>query len=193
MFFPFNRKMNRLFIRKLIYPGLAGCGLVLSGCSSPEPAANNNFAAIESLPVAPYPCEQTKGNVRVVLKKVEHATIFTADNVQGAIPRAAYPVSTMGITYEVDALGNEPVKNWNVTTDKLAIDSHVVGGETMPANIVPGSSSILGPAPGVSSRSAEQTIHIRCGTVPSGPATLTLKAGFNDETETFVFENVALN
>lgn len=187
-------------MKNFIFAALAASALVLAGCASSDVMNVGGPAPFApAVPLAtPYECTRTKGNVRVILVKVERATVFTAENVQDAKPGKVYPVATMGITYLVEALGNEPIKNWNVTTDEIAIGNHLVGSEAMPANITPGSSSSIGPTETRPRRlSADrcyvEEAHIRCGSVPPGAATLTLKAGFNDETETFVFENVPLN
>jgi hypothetical protein len=181
----------------------AGLGLVLSGCSTPELVNDGAAASTPAIsPLAPYECEQTKGDVRIVLIKVERATVFTSDNVQDPKPGKVYPVTTVGVVYRIDALGNEPIKNWNVTTDEIMIGTHRVGdGEKLPTNITPGSAGSVGPLGNEprglpafdSKRSAVQEFHVRCGPVPSGMATLTLRTGFNDKTETFVFTNVPLN
>lgn len=187
-------------MKKFILGALAGSALVLGGCTTSltMTAGGSGTDALVVNPVWPYECTQTKGNVRVVLMKVERTTIFTSDYVQDAKPGKVYPVTTMGLTYRIEALGDEPIKNWNVNTDEIAIGGHRVGGEKLPSNITAGDSSSIGPTDagprGVSAkRSAIQTVHIRCGSVPSGSATLTLRTGFNDETEKFVFENVPLN
>jgi hypothetical protein len=92
-------------------------------------------------PLAPYEREQTKGNIRVVLLKVERATVFTSQNVQGAEPGKSYPVPMIGVTYLVEALGSEPFKNPNTYGDSaegISIGSH---GVLTPENLIPGSAA----------------------------------------------------
>jgi hypothetical protein len=191
-------------LEKFAWSGLAGMALVLAGCASPESMNANNPAptSVAAAPVVPYECTQTKGQVRVVLLKVERATIFTSDNVQDAKPGKIYPVPTVGIVYRIEALGNEPIKNWNITTEEVKVGNQRVGdNQKMPPNITPGSNASIGPLGdeprGVpvldAERSTIEQIYVRCGPVPSGMATLTLNTGFNDKTETFVFSNVPLN
>ena len=45
----------------------------------------------------------------VFLRVVE---VFTSDGIRDAAPGKTYPVPTVGITYLIEALGNEAVTNW---------------------------------------------------------------------------------
>jgi hypothetical protein len=161
-------------------------------------------------PLAPYEREQTKGNVRVVLLKIERATIFTSQNVRDAAPDKSYPVPVIGITYLVEALGNEPIKNWNVysTGEEITIGGHKISefdAALMPENLIPGGQGTTSPASGYGNRLGElpksfdkkrssvEELYVPSGSSQTGMTHLQLKAGFNDHPETFIFDNVPLN
>ena len=158
-------------------------------------------------PLVPYEREQTKGNVRVVLLKVERATVFTSQNVQGAEPGKSYPVRVIGATYLVEALGNEPIKNWNgySTGEEISIGGHKISDDAlMPQNLTPGSAGIHSPTSTANNsvelpksfdkkRSSVEEIYVRAGSSQTGMMRLKLQAGFNDHPETFIFENIPLN
>src|SRR5271163_3276681 len=93
-------------------------------------------------PLSPYEREQTIGNVRVVLLKIERATVFTSQNVQDAAPDKSYPVPMIGVTYLVEVLGNEPITNRNMYSDSvedISIGGHKVSDSALPENLLPGS------------------------------------------------------
>jgi len=159
-------------------------------------------------PLVPYEREQTKGNVRVVLLKVERATVFTSQNIRDAKPDRSYPVPVIGVTYLVEALGNELIKNWNVysTGEEITIGGQKVESDAfMPENLIRGSKGVTSPASAYGNRLGElpksfdknrssvEEIHVPTGSSQRGMVRLQLKAGFNDHPETFIFDNVPLN
>jgi hypothetical protein len=159
-------------------------------------------------PLAPYEREQTIGNVRVVLLKIERATIFTSQNVRDAAPDKSYPVPMIGVTYLIEALGNEPIKNWlmNESDEDISIGGHkVLDATIMPENLISGSSGVLGspstyangpeelPKSFNKKRSSVEEIHLRAEPSQTGMMHLQLKVGFNDHPETFIFDNIPVN
>jgi hypothetical protein len=159
-------------------------------------------------PLAPYEREQTRGNVRVVLLKIERATIFTSQNVQGAGPDKSYPVPMIGVTYLIEALGSEPIKHWNgySTGEEISIGGHKISDNAlMPENLIPGSDGITSPASGYGNRLGElpksfdkkrssvEELYVRAEPFQTGVTQLKIQAGFNDHPETFIFDNVPLN
>jgi hypothetical protein len=131
--------------------------LALVGCSTPErPVANVLPSAKPSL--MPYEREQTKGNVRVVLLKVERTTVFTSLNVQNAESGKSYPVPMLGITYLVEALGDEPFKHFNVYSygGEISINGQKVDDEAFrPQNLNGGSDGINSPPSAYGNRLGE--------------------------------------
>jgi hypothetical protein len=162
-------------------------------------------------PLAPYEREQTRGNVRVVLLKIERATVFTSQNVQGAEPGKSYPVPMIGVTYMVEALGNEPFKNPNTYGDDVEDISIGGHGVLTPENLIPGSAGSFTPgevsAPNLGlpydsaelpksfdkKRSWVEKTYVRAGSSQTGMMRFQLKAGFNDRPETFIFDNIPVN
>jgi hypothetical protein len=181
--------------------------LALVGCSTPErPVANVLPSAKPSL--MPYEREQTKGNVRVVLLKVERTTVFTSLNVQNAESGKSYPVPMLGITYLVEALGDEPFKHFNVYSygGEISINGQKVDDEAFrPQNLNGGSDGINSPPSAYGNRLGElpksfdekrswiEEFYMRSEPPHEGIAQLKITAGFNDHPETFIFENVPLN
>jgi hypothetical protein len=166
-------------------------------------------------PLVPYEREQTKGNVRVVLLRVERATIFTSQNVQGAEPDKSYPVPVIGFTYLVEALGDEPIKHPNTygygTGEDISIGGHNVSENDLPENLIPGSAGSIIPGQvsvgnlGLPNNSVElpksfdkkrswaEEIYVRATSSQTGLMRLKLQVGFNDRPETFIFENIPVN
>ena len=160
-------------------------------------------------PLVPYEREQTKGNVRVVLLKVERATIFCTDGIRDPQPGKSYPVPTVGVIYLVEALGNEPIKNWNnnESDENLIIGNQKVRNDSsMPENLIAGGGGGVygsmtryanGPVElpkGLNDRRVSvQEIHERAVPLKSNTMRVTLNVGFNDERQTFVFDNIPLN
>jgi len=186
-----------------IFPALA---ILFTGCRSFNAPANGgvgNMSGISaaSRPVAPFESTQTHGNVRVTLVKLQRGTIFTANTtniVRDAQPGKTYPIPVLDIAYQVEALGNEPIKAWNTQDEEIAMGTKLVTAVTpnsQPENIIGGSSGSVGPVEGRSTefRVAAFETQYRVAGVPSGDATVTIKTGFNDNNETFVFANVPLN
>jgi hypothetical protein len=160
-------------------------------------------------PLAPYEREQTKGNVRVVLLKIERATIFTSQNVRDAAPDKSYPVPVIGVTYLIEALGNEPIKNWyqDTSDNDILIGSHKIQDDAnLPENIIGSAGSGVfrslstyknGPEELPKSfnekRASVEEIHVRAVSIQSGTMRLQLKVGFNDHPETFIFDKIPVN
>jgi hypothetical protein len=172
------------------------------------------FAGIAAMspavrPLAPYEREQTKRNVRVVLLKVERGTIFTTNGIRDPKPGMSYPVPVVGFTFLVEALGDEPIKNWisHETDDEVLIGNRKARDDSsMPDNLVAGGSGGINPALPYKNRQGielpESFVEKRSfvheeyeRAVPSKTGTMRLKliTGFNDQKETFIFENIPLN
>jgi hypothetical protein len=183
-------------MKKIIFGVLSGSVFLLAGCKQLSPAAAGGTGSMSALsaavsPVAPYQCVQTKGNVRVVLLKVERGTLFTARNVADAKSDKTYPVPSFDVAYQVEALGDEPINKWNVQDEEITMGTRrIADGQFLPVNVVAGGSGETRPA---GHRSMIQENHIVAGEVQAGKMTLTLKTGFNEHNETFVFANVPLN
>jgi hypothetical protein len=159
-------------------------------------------------PLAPYEREQTKGNVRVVLLKIERATVFTSQNIREAEPDKSYPVPVIGITYLVEALGDEPFKHPNIysTGEEISIGGRKISefdAAFMPENLIPGDHGVTSSALGYGNRLGElpksfdkKRSWVEELYVPSsqtGMIHLQLKVGFNDHPETFIFDNIPVN
>jgi hypothetical protein len=159
-------------------------------------------------PIAPYEREQMKGNVRVVLLKIEHATIFSTAGISNPQPGKSYPVPVIGVTYLVEALGNELITNWNTyaTGEEISIGGRKISGDAtfIPENLISGSTRTTSPISAVNNsmelpksidkkRSSVEEIYVRTASSQTGAVRLQLQAGFNGHTETFIFENIPLN
>jgi hypothetical protein len=159
-------------------------------------------------PIAPFEREQTKGNVRIVLLKVERSTIFTSEGIRDAVPGKTYQVPTVGITYLIEALGNESVTNWitDENGDDILFNGHAISESTQtPENLVGGGSggvygaesryanSLLELPKYDKKRSSFQERHERAQLQGGGTIRLKLTVGFNREKQTFVFDNIHLN
>jgi hypothetical protein len=160
-------------------------------------------------PIAPFEREQTKGNVRVVLLKVERSTIFTADGIRDAEPGKMYPVPTIGVTYLIEALGTETVTNWigNEAGDDILVNGREIPDDSQnPENLVGGGwGGVFGadsryangpvqlPKSYDKKRTSVQERHERVQLLSGGTMRLKLVVGFNGEKETFIFDNIRLN
>lgn len=180
--------------------------LALVGCRISERPVISVLPSAKP-PITPYEREQTKENVRVVLLKVERSIVFTSQNVQNAEPGKFYPVPMIGITYLVEALGDEPIKSWNTYSDNdISIGGHKISDNAlMPENLIPGNDGVTSPASAYGNRLGElpksfdkkrssvEEIYVRAEPSQAGMMRLQLKAGFNDHPETFIFDNVPMN
>jgi hypothetical protein len=192
--------------KKIITLSLLAVALI-SGCATVPPPVP---ATAVVPPLMPYEREQTNGDIRVVLLKVERATIFTSKNVQNAQPGKSYPVPMIGVTYLVEALGNEPFKHPN--TYSCGIDDICIGGCLVltPENLysggdgtfIPGETSA--PNLGLSNfielpksfdkkRSWVEEGFVRAESSQTGVMQFKIQTGFNDKPETFIFDNVPVN
>jgi hypothetical protein len=159
-------------------------------------------------PISPFEREQTKGNVRVVLLKVERSTIFTSEGIRKPEQGKVYPVPTFGITYLVEALGDEPIKNWNADEtdeDYVLGNRKVLDDSTLPENLIPGSHganhppSLFANGPMAlpkltnAKRAVVKEIFLRAPPTPAGALRLKLKVGLNDKTEKFSFDGIPVN
>ncbi|MBM3833331.1 MAG: hypothetical protein FJ403_08660 [Verrucomicrobia bacterium] len=166
------------------------------------------IAAVKSRPpnITPFEREQVRGQVRVVLLKVERATVFTSDGVREGREGKVYPVPMFGVTYLVEALGDEPIKSW---FSNHSYDDYMVGnqrlddGACLPENVVPGGSGFtLGlshldgpialPAFKERKRAYIGQQFIRAAQIPHGKLRLKIVAGINDHPEAFWFHDVPL-
>jgi|GEM_PF-1965397 len=168
-------------------------------------------AAISSHPskIAPFEREQTHGNIRVVLLKVERMTLFTSEGIRDAVPGKIYPVPTFGVTFVAEALGKEPIKNWysDDADEDLTIEGkRISSDEIFPENLIAGSRSdnssfapSFGNGPEMRPKLADEKRavvmerFIRYGQIPSGKLRLKLKVGINDHPENFVFDGISVN
>jgi hypothetical protein len=181
--------------------------LALVGCSIPERPVASVLPSAKP-PITPYEREQTKENVRIVLLKVERSTVFTSQNVQNAEPGKPYPVPMIGITYLVEALGDEPFKHFNVYSygGEISIDGKKVDDNAFrPQNLNGGGDGInslpsvygnrLGELPKSfdEKRSWIETVYVRTEPPHGAITQLKITTGFNDHPQTFIFDNVPMN
>jgi len=173
--------------------------VALVGIAAISPAAK---------PLVPYEREQTKGDIRVVLLKVERATFFVTNGIRNPLPGKFYPVPMVGVTYLVEALGDEPIKNWK---DDQSYDGVMIGNRkvnddaSMPENLIGGlfvisypisrygAEPIKLPKAAKDERRSVEEQYFRAVPLKSGTMQIKIKAGINDKTETFVFDNIPLN
>ena len=161
-------------------------------------------AAVSSInkPATPYNPEQVRGNVRVVLLRVDRSTVFSDEGVMNpAQPQKILAIPGVSIVYVVELLGNEPVKHWNtVETGKLA---YVSGKQVNSMPDLAGGGyggwheferydwkALKQPAVTNPKRTHVFERFERGVRVPTGKVDLHFTAGFNDQNEEFVFENV---
>ena len=190
---------------KIVFP--ATMILALVGCSTSERPVASVLPSAKP-PITTYEREQTIENVRVVLLKVERSTVFTSQNVQNAEPGKSYPVPMVGITYLVEALGDEPFKHPNVYSydGEISIDGQKVDDNAFrPQNLNGGSDGVTSPASGYGNRLGElpksfdkkrswiEEVYLRTEPPRAGIAQLKITTGFNDHPETFIFDNVPMN
>jgi hypothetical protein len=160
-------------------------------------------------PITPFEREQTRGNVRVVLLKVERSTIFSSDGIRDAAPGKIYQVPMIGVTYMIEALGNEAVTNWisNEASEDILVNGRKIGDDSQtPENLIAGGSGgVFGgesrymngplqlPKSYDKKRSSFQERHERAQLQNGGTMRLKLTVGFNREKQTFIFDNIHLN
>jgi len=154
-------------------------------------------------PVPAYNPEQVKGNIRVVLLRVDQTTVFTdvgfSESVQGKI----HAVPGVSVTYLVEMLGDEPVKHRNNVSDgKLITVNGNATEDRLPDNLVAGGHGatyeyshydwkmLKKPTVTNAKRSHIEEDWRRGVKVSAGTIDLNIKAGFNDRIEEFVFKNV---
>jgi hypothetical protein len=119
-------------------------------------------------------------------------------------------VATVGVTYLAEALGDEPITNWNTFTgnqyEDIAMGDRHLGNDTslLPENVIPGSAGIISPAAQISNsvelpkgynekRSVVQEICMRTEPVASGKMSVKFTVGFNGHPESFKFDNIPVN
>jgi hypothetical protein len=87
--------------------------------------------------VTPYPVSRTHGNVRVTLVSVGHETFFVrGDEVRGAQAGEVYAVPGFRLNYLVEALGDEPIRQWGAGSRRVVANGREV--EYAYRNVVPG-------------------------------------------------------
>ena len=151
----------------------------------------------------PYNPEQIKGNVRVVLLRVDRTTVFTDEGFREIKPQRIHAIPGLSVIYAVELLGDEPVKHWNLVSDgKLASVKGKTLGNTTPENIAAGGGDSsheyehyswgMLKKPAVTNAKRTHVIEMwqRGLRVPSGKIDLRITTGFNDHHEEFVFENI---
>ncbi len=154
-------------------------------------------------PVPAYNPEQVKGGIRVVLLKVDKATVFTDVGFSQSTGGKIHAVPGVGVTYLVELMGTEPIKNWNhVDDDKLVSINGNVVKDPLPDNLTSGGHSssheyqhydwrmMKQPAVTNSKRTHVEETWKRGLKVSAGKVDLNIKVGFNDRIEEFVFKNV---
>ena len=168
-------------------------------------AAVTCVAAVSSInkPATPYNPEQVKGNVRVVLLRVDRATVFSDEGFREGKPEKIHAIPGLSVVYAVELLGDEPVKHRNsVQNGKLVSVNGKPLVDAMPENLAGGGHSesreyehynwgVL-KKPAVTNPKRTHVIEVweRGVRVPSGRINLRITTGFNDHKEEFVFENV---
>jgi hypothetical protein len=150
------------------------------------------------LPVRPFTAEQIKGDVRVVLLKVECSTVFSKNGFQSQTNQVVHAIPGIGVTCVVEALGDEPKKNWISPNVEVFVAGKRIS-ET-PENISAGGNSGLSEFTHFSSEDKPQVANpkravvyqtwMRGLRVDSNKIDLHIAAGFNKQTETFVFKDI---
>jgi len=168
-------------------------------------AAVTCVAAVSSInkPATLYNPEQIKGNVRVVLLRVDRTTVFTDVGFQETRSQKIHAIPGVGVAYAVELLGDEPVKHWNTVSDgKLVSINGKSIADTMPENLSGGGlkstleyehynwGALKKPAVTNPKRTHVIEVWERGVRVPTGKIDLRITTGFNDHKEEFVFENV---
>jgi len=164
--------------------------LLMGACASPPVKQADPVAT--AAPVVPYEVEQTKGVVQVRLLKVERATAFTSQNVAGALPGKLYAVQTLGASLLVEALGEEPITNWNFGGLDITIGNRPFQFNGRAGAIRSPSS---GEVPESCNRQRSEVVEDNCRPAPNqtGPISWKFETGFNGHSETFTFENIPQN
>jgi hypothetical protein len=150
-------------------------------------------------PLVPYEHEQTKGNIRVVLLKTERVTIFNSDGITNAEKGKVYPVPYCGVTFLVEALGKEPIERWYSDDVNLNLI------QQLPKNLAAGayyadfdigtfgSGAVEIPKFEDKKRCVISQCLYRASSPNSDKLKITINAGINKKTETFVFDDVPVN
>jgi hypothetical protein len=143
-----------------------------------------------------------------VLLRVERATIFTSQNVKDAEPEKSYPVPVIGVTYLVEALGNEPFNHPNTYgcgVDDISIDGKKVSFDNLPSNLISGGAGATSPSEHYpdnfielpksfdKKRSWIEEGFVRAESSQTGVMRFKIQTGFNDKPETFIFDNIPVN
>jgi len=148
--------------------------------------------------VRPFTAEQTKGSVRIVLLKVDRSTVFSKNGFQSPTNKIVHAIPGIGVTCVVEALGDEPKQNWISPN----VEVYVAGKKLSdtPGNISAGGSSGLSEFSHFSSEDKPQVtnpkrtvVHhawLRGLRVSSNKIDLHITAGFNKQTEAFVFKDI---
>ncbi len=156
-------------------------------------------------PLTPYEREQTKGNVRVVLLKVERTTIFNSEGINKPEKGKTYPAPYFGVTFLIEALGEEPVNIWSGSAEMKIGGQYVSDEKLRPDNLISGrynanfdlmafgSGAIEMPKVANRKRCVVTQCLDRVARNPSGTLQVTIEAGFNKKTETFVFDGIPVN
>jgi len=162
-------------------------------------------AAVSSIykPATLYNPEQIKGNVRVVLLRVDRTTVFTDVGFRETTPQKIHAIPGLAVIYAVEVLGDEPVKHRNSVSDgKLVSINGKSISDTMPENLSGGGlvssheyerynwGVLKKPAVTNPKRTHIEEIWERGVRVPTGKIDIRITTGFNDHKEEFVFENV---
>ena len=162
-------------------------------------------AAVSSInrPVGPYNPEQIKGNVRVVLLRVDRTMVFSDAGLRENLAQKIYAIPGLSVVYVVEIFGNEPVKHWNTVLngkiargkrlEETAIENLAGGGLNSSKEYEHYDWAIL-KKPSVTNPKRTHVIEIweRGLRVSSGKVDLHITTGFNDRTEEFVFDGVPL-
>lgn len=148
--------------------------------------------------VRPFAAEQIVDNVRVVLLKVDRSTIFSKEGFRSPTNRVVHAIPGIGVTCVVEALGDEPKKNWITPNVEVRVGGKRIS--EVPENISPGGSSGLseftnftsGDKPQVTNpkRAVVYKAWLRGLRANSKKIDLHITAGFNQQTEAFVFKDI---
>lgn len=168
-------------------------------CSTLAIAILSSVCALADTPaVQPFTAEQTQGNVRVVLLKVDRSTVFSKAGFRSATNNTVHAIPGIGMTCVVEALGNEPKENWISPNVEVRVAGKRISDT--PENISAGGFSALSEFTHFSSEDKPQVtnpkravVHkawLRGLRVSSNKIDLHITAGFNKRTEAFVFKDI---
>jgi hypothetical protein len=151
-------------------------------------------------PVKPFDHEQVKGDVRVVLLRVDRSTVFTKSNFQSETNTIVHAVPGIGITCVVEALGSEPKQKWLTPEVEIYANGRRLSetAENLAAGGTAGLSEFTSlvaenkPVVKDAKRAVVYKDWKRGLRVPSGKIDLHLTTGFNEHKETFVFKDIPL-